>query len=410
MALGNSPVSYGSVAKWFHWLMVLLILVMIPVGIITSNMAETLRDPSNVPDQASVALTVTLFSVHKTLGVSLFFLALARIIWAMTQPKPGLLNGNERAEAWLAETVHWMLYGALVLVPLSGWIYHAATTGFAPIWWPFGQGLPFVPKSHAVADVAYALHYILQWILIAAIALHVAGALKHHVIDHDATLRRMLPGHCAALPTSAQPGHARPAITAVAFLMGLVGGVFLLGWSPRLQNDAPTASTEALAQVESDWQVQNGALWITIKQLGSDITGQFDDWTADISYDEKPDSEGKYGSVSITVNLVSLNLGSVTSQVMGAGYFDVKTYPVAVYDADIIALGGGQIAHGSLTIRDQSVPLDIPFELQITGGEAIARGQATVDRRDFGMGLGVAASSLGFEVTIGFELMAKRAQ
>ena len=410
MALGNSPVSYGFATKWFHWLMALLILTMIPVGIITSNMAETLRDPSNVPDQASVALTATLFSVHKTLGVSLFFLALARIIWAITQPKPGLLNGNKHAEAWLAETVHWMLYGALVLVPLSGWIYHAATTGFAPIWWPFGQGLPFVPKSHAVADVAYALHYILQWILIAAIALHVAGALKHHVIDRDATLRRMLPGHCAAQPSNAQPGHTRPAITAVALLMGLVGGVFLMGWSPRLQDGTPTAPAEALAQVESDWQVQNGALSITIKQLGSDITGQFGDWTADIFYDEKPDSEGKYGSVSITVNVASLSLGSVTSQAMGAGYFDVKSFPVAKYEADILKRDGGYTTSGSLTIRDQSVPLDIPFDLQITGDEATARGQAIVDRRDLGMGAGVAASSLGFEVTIKFELTAKRAQ
>ena len=410
MAIGNSPSSYGSAAKWFHWLMAVLILTMIPVGIITSNMAQTLRDPTNIAEPASVALTATLFSLHKTLGVSLFFMALARIIWAITQPKPGLLNGNKRAEAWLAETVHWMLYGALVLVPLSGWIYHAATTGFAPIWWPFGQDLPFVPKSHALADVAYALHYILQWILIGAIALHVAGALKHHVIDRDATLRRMLPGHCNAQPTSAQPGHARPAITAIALSIGIVGGVFLIGWSPKLQNDADTAPAQALAQVESDWQVQNGAITITIKQLGSDVTGQFADWTADISYDEKPDPESRYGAVYITINVASLTLGSVTSQAMGEGYFDVKTYPVALYEAEIIARDGGLATHGTLTIRDQSVPLDIPFDLQITGDKATASGQAIVDRRDLGMGAGVAASSLGFEVQIKFELTAKRAQ
>jgi len=410
MATSNTPNSYGSVTKWFHWLTALLILTMIPAGIITSNMAETLRDPANIPDQASIALTATLFSVHKTLGVGLFFMALARIIWAMTQPKPGLLNGGHRAEAWLAETVHWMLYSALVLVPLSGWVYHAATTGFAPIWWPFGQDLPFVPKSHAWADVAYALHYILQWVLIGAIALHVAGALKHHVIDRDATLRRMLPGHCAAQPSKMQPGHARPLITAIALWIGLVGGVFLMGWVPRLQDGTPTAPVEALAQVESDWQVQNGAITITIKQLGSDITGTFDNWTADITYDEKPDPEGRYGKVRITVNVASLSLGSVTSQAMGAGYFDVKTYPIAVYKADIIALGGGLVAQGSLTIRDQSVPLDIPFDLQITGDQATASGQTIVDRRDLGMGAAVAASSLGFEVRIRFELTAKRGQ
>ena len=51
-----------------------------------------------------------------------------------------------------------------------------------------------------------ALHVILQWVLTGAIALHVAGALKHHVIDRDATLRRMLPGHRTALPTGAAAG------------------------------------------------------------------------------------------------------------------------------------------------------------------------------------------------------------
>ena len=57
------------------------------------------------------------------------------------------MNADQKLERFAAETVHWVLYGALVIVPLSGWISHAAAAGFAPIWWPFGQGLPLVPKA-----------------------------------------------------------------------------------------------------------------------------------------------------------------------------------------------------------------------------------------------------------------------
>ncbi len=406
MAFGNSPSTYGAVTKTFHWLTVLLILTVIPVGIIANGMAETLRDPATQPDQASVALTATLFSLHKTLGVSIFFVALARILWALTQTRPGLLNGDKPAEAWLAETVHWMLYSALVLVPLSGWIDHAATTGFAPIWWPFGQNLPIVPKDHALAEQMAALHYLLQWVLIGVIGLHVVGAMKHHVLDRDATLRRMLPGHCSAQPTRAQPGHFLPAITAIALWLGLLGGVSMLGWlTPENETQ-----TKALDQVQSDWQVQNGEIAITVRQLGSDVTGQFANWTADISYDDAPDAGGSHGKVSIIINVASLTLGSVTSQAMGAGYFDVQAYPTARYDADIIRVDDGHVAQGTLTIKDQSVPLDIPFDLQITGDEARASGLATANRRDFAMGLDVAEGSLGNVVQISFDLTAKRGQ
>ncbi len=410
MAIGNSPITYGAVTKAFHWLTAVLILTMIPLGFVAKNMAAALNDPAIQPDPASISLTATLFSVHKTLGVSLFFIALARIIWALTQPKPGLLNGHNRPEAWLAETVHWLLYSLLVLVPLSGWFYHAATTGFAPIWWPFGQDLPFVPKNHALADLMAALHYLLQWVLIGVLSLHVAGALKHHVMDRDATLRRMLPGECAARPTRAQPGHFLPAVTAVVLWLGLLGSASLLGWIPLPHSDNAAAQVEMLEEINSDWQVQSGTLAITIKQLGSDVTGQFANWEADISYEEEADAKGKQGKVSIIINVASLTLGSVTSQAMGAGYFEMQTYPVARYEADIISVDGGFVTKGTLTIKDKSVPLDIPFDLQITGGEATASGHATVDRRDFGMGLDVPKASLGYGVLISFDLTAKRGQ
>ena len=413
MPLSNSHNTYGAVTKSFHWLTALLILSAIPLGIIANNLAYGLKDPNVTPDEATIALTATLFSLHKTIGITVFFVALARILWALSQPKPGLLNGDNGPEAWLAETVHWLLYGSLVAVPLSGWIHHAATTGFAPIWWPFGQSLPFVPKDAALAELTGTVHYILQWVLVVAIALHIIGALKHHVIDGDATLRRMLPGNTSGEPTEKQPNHVLPFMTAVVIWAGALGGASALGWFSHAAHDTTPAVATAVAPAaeatDGAWQVQEGALNISVRQFGSDVVGSFADWTADILYDETPDDAGVHGSVDVTIATGSLSLGSVSSQAMGAGYLETSTYPNAVFAAQIINRDGGHIAVGTLTIRDTSLPVEMPFELTIEGDIATAKGGLSVDRRDFDIAIDTKdEGTLGFAVGITFELTAKR--
>ncbi|WP_052245367.1 cytochrome b/b6 domain-containing protein [Halocynthiibacter namhaensis] len=153
----NTPTRFGSVAKFFHWSVALTIIALIPLGIIADGMAY---DTSEL-----LARKAFLFQIHKTLGVFVFFLALARIFWALTQPKPVSLHPERKLESFVAELIHWLLYGSLVLVPLTGWIHHAATTGFAPIFWPFGQDLPFVEKSEFTAHLFGALHKTFERVL-----------------------------------------------------------------------------------------------------------------------------------------------------------------------------------------------------------------------------------------------------
>jgi len=408
MPAANSSTTYGFVSKSFHWLTAMLILSIIPIGIIATNLAFQIQSPEVATTDQTVYWATLLFTAHKTLGVAAFFTALARILWAITQTKPGLLNGDRKVESWAAETVHWLLYGSLVIVPLSGWIHHAATTGFAPIWWPFGQDLPFVPKSTALAELSGTLHYIFQWVLVASISLHVVGALKHHVVDKDATLRRMLPGHTQTCPTATQPGHALPLLTAMFVWCVALGAGAGLGWFSH-SHSHPNTPTAELDSVESEWQIQNGVLQITITQLGSDVSGSFSDWTAGIRFNEIADSNGKHGDVSVTVSIASLSLGSVTGQAMGTDFFDEKTFPTAKYTADIVSIDDVLSARGSLTIRDQSVPVNIPFTLEIDGNIAKAKGVLDLDRRDFQIGQSVAdEGSLGFSVTVEFDLTAHR--
>lgn len=410
MTLANTPTRYGAVTKTFHWLTALMILAIIPLGIFANDLAHQIRDPGFSGDEALIDRATWLFSAHKTLGVTIFLTALLRILWALTQTKPGLLNGDRRLESWLAETVHWLLYGSLVVVPLTGWIHHAATTGFAPIWWPFGQGLPFVPRSEALAALSATLHYVFQWVLIGAVTLHVAGALKHHVVDGDSTLRRMLPGDAQAQPSRRQPGHALPLFAALVIWAGVLGGAAALGWFTQDQAGARAPLARQAEPEEGNWQVEEGELAITVRQMGSEVTGRFSDWTAAITYAETADADGRHGAVEVTVTIPSLSLGSVTDQAMGQDFFHAEEFPTARFDADIVQAEDGKLARGTLTIRDQSVDVEMPFDLEIDGDTASADGGLRVDRRDFNIGAGVEdEGTLAFDVGIRFDLTAMRA-
>ncbi|WP_136442314.1 cytochrome b/b6 domain-containing protein [Pacificoceanicola onchidii] len=396
MSLSNTATSFGPFSKFLHWSVALGIIALIPLGGIANGA------PFDTPD--ALAWKAQLFSIHKTLGVGVFFLALIRIVWALSQPKPVPLHPENRLETLLAEVVHWMLYGALVLVPLSGWIHHAATTGFAPIWWPFGQGLPFVPKDPGVAEVFGKMHVIFKNVLIVSLLLHIAGALKHHVIDRDATLRRMLPGRTEAGTPGQSGGHGFAALAALA-LWGAAIGLSLL---PGGGHGPAGAAPAALEQTQSDWTVQDGTLGISVSQMGSAVEGRFGEWQAAIRFDETI-TEGAMGDVTVDVAIGSLSLGSVTSQALGAEYFDAGRFPTAQYSGEIFAVDGGFELRGALTLRDITVPLVLDFELTLDGDIATVSGEGSLDRRDFAIGESMTdPGQLGFDVSVEFSLVADR--
>jgi len=364
MSLTNSTTRYGTIAKAFHWITAALIAAIIPLGIIAS------RAPLGTEDE--IARVFTLFSLHKTLGVTVFFVALARIIWALTQPKPGGLHPDRKVETFAAETVHWLLYGSLVLAPLTGWIHHAALDGFAEIWWPFGQNLPLVPKDETLAHLFGNLHWIFTKVMALSILLHIAGALKHHIIDKDVTLKRMWFGKTAVPDLAPHRSPAAAPILATAIFAAT--GALAASWHDD--------KAEALAAVASDWQVQDGTLSIGVTQFGNDISGSFSDWTAQISFDP----ETSLGDVTATISIGSLSLGTVTAQAMGADFFDAGTFAAATFQANITGTADGYVADGTLTIKGIAIPVSMPFEMTIDADVATMRGNLTVNRRDFNIG------------------------
>ena len=402
MSVLNTPRSYGAIARSFHWLTFVLIAMLIPSGIVANGMAHAIEagDTSVV-----VADAIWLFSLHKTLGVTLFAVAILRILWALTQPKPSSLHPERRAETFLAEMVHWLLYGTLVLVPLSGWISHAASTGFAPIWWPLGQGLPLVPKSEAVKDIAGNLHIIFERVLVLSLLLHVAGALKHHFWDRDDTLRRMVSGTAAGAETEHAATFVPPlaAVVVFAVALGIGAGMGLF------RVEAGAADTPALEAVASEWQVTEGEIAFSVLQFGSAVEGRFADWTAEISFDpDAPAGDAPVGSVTTTMSVASVTVGSVTSQALGADYFAADAHPAAVYTGDIFRGEDGYRADGILTLKGREQPVSFPFELTVDGNTAQLIATLSLQRTDFGIGEAVDEASLSLGVDVALSLTAQR--
>ncbi|PJI92165.1 cytochrome b561 [Yoonia maricola] len=395
MSTTQQSTTYGTVTKTFHWLTALLILTVIPLGAIANRL------PYETNEQ--LAFKAQLFSFHKTLGVIIFVVALARIIWALTQTKPASLHPERKVETMLAELVHWLLYISLVAVPLTGWIHHAATEGFAPLLLPISQELPFVPNDESIANVFAGLHWVWSKIMIGAILLHIAGALKHHIIDKDTTLRRMWFGR----PIYVAGNHASN-LTAPIIAVAIYVAATAAGAAAGLYVKDTTVNQVSLDTVSSEWTVTEGDIALTITQFGSPVSGAFNDWTAAITFDET--ATGVLGNVETTIAIGSLELGSVTSEAMGADFFNADNFPTAVFAADITAADDGSyLADGTLTIKDVTAPLSLPFTLVLDEDTGQMAGSVTIDRRTFNIGQSMNdESNLAFAVQVDIALTATR--
>ena len=391
MPRSNTQISYGSVTRAFHWLTALIILTAIPLGLIASDLPYDTAE--------ALAFKAQLFSLHKTLGVAAFLTGLARILWALSQTRPAPLHPERKLETLAAEVAHWLLYLSLVAVPISGWVHHAATTGFAPILWPMGQNLPFVPKSEAVATTASNLHWVFSKLLIVTILAHVAGALKHALIDRDATLARMTHGKVGGKPGPSRLGTPLAAALLI-YAFGAGVAVALLPGGGATSAQPPAASSRA-----GNWQVTSGTLTFSVQQMGAEVAGSFANWTADISF--APDAADN--RVAVTIDTTSLTLGSVTEQAKAPEFFDTAAHPTAIFTADITGQAPNYTASGTLSLRGIEQPVTLPFNLQIDGNTATMQGSTTLDRRNFDMGPSYPdEASVGFPVTVEVALTAKQ--
>ena len=181
---------YSAVAMIFHWVIAALII---------SNVALAWT-ANELPKSEAVGL----IQWHKTFGVTILILSLARLGWRLTHRPPPLGAHLKSWERWLARTVHWGFYALMIGLPLTGWLYVSASplikvfpiSFYGLFDWPV---LPFIadlPQADRTAAGKFwqEVHHLLAKVLVyGLVPLHILGALKHQFLDKDNELGRMIP-------------------------------------------------------------------------------------------------------------------------------------------------------------------------------------------------------------------------
>ena len=170
---------YTRTAIALHWIVAALILFNLAFGLYLVNLPLS-------PQKLKY------FSYHKWIGVTVFALVAARLLWRLTHPAPALPATMKPWELKAAHASHVMLYVLFFAAPLSGWLFSSAA-GFQTVYLGVLPIPDLLPKNKEVADVLKIAHHWINYALAALIALHAAAAIKHHVADRDDVLVRMLP-------------------------------------------------------------------------------------------------------------------------------------------------------------------------------------------------------------------------
>lgn len=184
MTVHDASRRYTRTAISLHWILAVLLLAQLLLGWVFSEWLDG--------DARALA-----FDSHKTLGVVILLLSLARLAWRLLHrppPYPSSMPAWERAAAWIN---HWLLYVVMVGLPLTG--YAAVSTGRRAIEAGYlsilgGVRLPLLPLPRDLHQWLEEAHEFLVWSMIALFVLHVGAVLKHMVIDRDEVPGRMIPG------------------------------------------------------------------------------------------------------------------------------------------------------------------------------------------------------------------------
>ena len=184
--MGNDR-RYSTVAIGLHWILAILIIAQLCLG---WYMNEVVPDHSPLQDRIQ--------DIHVTVGLSILILVLVRIGWRLTHTPPPLPAGMPAWEKLLAHTSHLVFYALMLIMPLTGWALVSIRHEDIPFFglaWPAMPMLDHMakPQAHAIGGQLKHFHiFILVWIVLLNLALHVAGAIKHQ-FDGNPVLWRMLP-------------------------------------------------------------------------------------------------------------------------------------------------------------------------------------------------------------------------
>jgi cytochrome b561 len=172
---------YSATAIGLHWLIALLIVCGFYLGWIMTDI------PGFTPTKLKY------FSWHKWIGVTVFMLAVLRVIWRATHRAPAM-PAMPRWQIGVAHLTHFLLYVLMLVIPASGYLYSSAA-GLQVVYLGVLPLPTIIGPDKALKATLRLVHIALNYTLLVLVVMHVLAALKHHFVDRDGLLGRMLPFH-----------------------------------------------------------------------------------------------------------------------------------------------------------------------------------------------------------------------
>ena len=182
---------YGVVAIGLHWLIAIAILGSFALGFYMSDLPLS-------PQK------LKFYSWHKWAGVSIFLCVLVRLLWRLSHRPPELPDSIPAWQRKVAGATHMLLYLLMFVVPLTGWLMSSAK-GFQTVYFGVLPLPDLLAKNDELGERLEQAHALLNYGMAALVVAHLGAALKHHFIDRDEVLARMLP----FLGKNPTPGDSR---------------------------------------------------------------------------------------------------------------------------------------------------------------------------------------------------------
>ncbi len=403
----SATVRYTSVAIALHWAIAAAIVFQLVGGIWMVDFASddsTLRFP--------------VYQIHKTVGLFILALSLARLCWRLGHRAPAPLPNWTPLERAASHVVHIAFYVIMIAAPISGWLMASASPTNIPTFLFLQEWLPFahlpgfqtldLATREGIEDITQTAHMTLGYIAIALIVLHVGAALKHQFIDRDRILDRMRVTEASSPPNGRS---TLSGIVAVVLAVGFIGGGLIAG-SIQSQRSSGASTATLSASTGGNWAVlpEESVLGFEVTYNSAAVTGRFDNWISTIRFD--PDDLANASAV-VEIDMASYAMSDATlqTQAQGDDGFAVAAYPTARFEStEFRKADSGYVMDGILTLRGISAPVSIPFTFEAEDDTALVTGSAELNRIEFGIGaVGAPDESwIKHQVNVRFELRADR--
>ena len=405
---------YGKLSILLHWSMALCIATLFICGVYMTDL------PKDSP------LRFELTQIHKSIGILVLWLAAIRILWQLNKrqkPTPANLSVVERV---ISKIVHHSLYLIMIAVPMSGWVaissssLNIPTQLFGLVPW-FDLPIPDGEQGRMIHENSSEVHEILAIVLVSLVALHIFGALKHHYLNKDMVIYRMVP---------------RFAHSGIGYFLCLFLASVILLWLTILYSNTPQASLADSASKPAEAQnielstmrggdlpesyivsANDGEVYFIWHQPVEPYRGSFQNFTAHINLSSEIPEERLFDA-DIEMGSYATAHEDAAEVLGGSVWFDVKNYPMASFRSSSIHIDSDNPDHpdhyivkGVLTIRSYSLPLEFKLATAVETESSIHLvGQFDLQRQNYGVGEQEWSDDeyIGYQVIVGFDVLAQK--